>query len=56
VPVSQSLVFYRTLTEKHPEAACYLDIFDGGHEMDIETAAYWILSQYKKEQKETVTG
>ncbi len=56
VPVSQSIDFYNALIAKHPEASCYLDIFDGGHEIDMETAVYWILSQYKKESKTRVTG
>jgi len=56
VPVSQSLDFYNSLTEKYPDARVFLDIFDGGHEIDMEMAMYWILSQYKEEIKTTVTG
>lgn len=56
VPVSQSVKFYNNLTEKYPDARVFLDVFDGGHEMDMEVAMYWILSQYKKEIKTTVTG
>lgn len=56
VPVSHSLTLYHTLTEKYPKAAVYLDIFDGGHEIDMKTAEYWILSQYQKIEKTKVTG
>ena len=56
VPVSQSMDLFNTIMKKHPEASVYLDIFDGGHEIDIETAEYWILSQYKKKSKTLVTG
>jgi len=56
VPVSHSLVLYNALVEKYPEATVYLDIFDGGHEIDIKTAEYWLLSQYKKSEKTKVTG
>ena len=56
VPVSHSLMFYNSLIEKHPQATVYLDIFDGGHEFDIKTAEYWLLSQYQKSEKTKVTG
>lgn len=56
VPVSQSLEFYSTIMEKYPDIRVFLDIFDGGHEMDMEMAMYWILSQYKAKIKTTVTG
>ena len=56
VPVSHSLELYHALMVKHPTASVYLDIFDGGHEIDIQTAEYWIMSQYKKTEKTTVTG
>ena len=42
--------------EKYPAASVYLDIFDGGHELDMQTAEYWLISQYRKEAKESVTG
>lgn len=56
VPVSHSLSLYNALMERHPEASVYLDIFDGGHEIDMQTAEYFILSQYKNTEKRTVTG
>lgn len=30
--------------------------FDGGHQIDMEAAMYWILSQYKSQAKINVTG
>ena len=56
VPVSHSLGLYNVLTERYPQASVYLDIFDGGHDMDLRTAEYWLLSQYKKKKKTAVTG
>lgn len=56
VPVSQSETLYRTLREKHPTARVFLDIFDGGHELDMAAAAHWILTQYHKKQHVEVTG
>ena len=56
VPVSHSIRIFNAINEKYPEATVYLDIFDGGHEMKMETAMSWLLSQYKKSEKEEVTG
>ena len=47
---------YNKIIEKHPDASVYLDVFDGGHEIDMETAEYWIMSQYKKKNKTAPTG
>ena len=56
VPVGHSIRIFNAITEKYPYASVYLDIFDGGHEMDMETAMDWFLSQYIKTVKEAVTG
>ncbi len=56
VPVVQSLELYDLLMEKYPASRTFLDIFDGGHEIDMEAAMYFIMSQYKGTQKTTVTG
>lgn len=56
VPVSHSTEFYRRLTEKYPDARVFLDVFDGGHEIDMVAAMYWLLSQYKQYEKTAVTG
>ena len=56
VPVSHSLELFRALMERYPSASVYLDIFDGGHEIDLHTAEYWILSQYGKTNKKDITG
>lgn len=56
VPVSHSLELYAALMEKHPKSRVYLDIFDGGHQIDMETAMYWLLSQYEQKELTQVTG
>ena len=56
VPVSHSLELYAALMEKYPQSRVYLDIFDGGHQMDMDAVMYWILSQYKEEELVQVTG
>lgn len=56
VPVSHSLTLFQTIQEKYPSASVYLDVFDGGHEIDMEAATHWILSQYGKTEKRKVTG
>ena len=56
VPVAQSLRFFQRMMEQYPKASVYLDIFDGGHEIDMEQAMYWLLSQYQKVRKTVVTG
>ena len=56
VPVEQSLSFYATMMEKHPTARVFLDIFDGRHEMVMEQAMYWLLSQYRGKEETEVTG
>ena len=38
------------------KASVYLDIFDGAHQIDMNTAEYWILSQYKKGELAQVNG
>ena len=44
------------LMEQYAKASVYLDIFDGGHEIDMQTAIYWIMSQYSPAEKVLVTG
>ena len=56
VPVSHSLNFYSRMMEKYPQSRVFLDIFDGGHEIDMEVAMYWILSQYTGTKTALVTG
>lgn len=56
VPVTQSISLYNTLMEKYPKSRVFLDIFDGGHELDIAAAEYWLISQYEKKEKIAVTG
>ena len=56
VPVSQSLELYGAIMEKYPDSRVFLDVFDGGHEMDMKTARYFIMTQYMKAKKTEVTG
>lgn len=56
VPVSHSLELYGALMEKYPRSRVFLDIFDGGHEIDMEQAMYWLISQYDEKKLETITG
>lgn len=56
VHVSHSIDFYIELIKRHPDARVYLDIFDGAHEIDLNTAEYWIRSQYKGADKIDVLG
>lgn len=56
VPVSHSLELYGALMEKYPRSRVFLDIFDGGHEIDMEQAMYWLLSQYQGKKLGEVTG
>ena len=56
VPVSQSLELYDEIIKKYPDARVFLDVFDGGHEIDMEAAFYWLISQYKGTKKVQVTG
>ena len=56
VPVTQSLELYRMVFKNHPRARVFLDIFDGGHEIDMNEATYWLLSQYNEREKVKVTG
>lgn len=56
VPVSHSEDFYYNMKKKYPDAKIYLDIFDGGHDMDFELAIHWYNSQMKNPQTEQVQG
>lgn len=56
VPVSHSIRLYSAIMERHPTSRVFLDIFDGGHEIDMNTAVYWLLSQYEKKELSVVTG
>ena len=56
VPHTHSLTLYDLILQKHPSARVFLDIFDGRHELDLDAAAYWFLSQYEKHEMTKVTG
>lgn len=56
VPFTHSLNLYSKIHEYNPNSRVYLDIFDGGHEIEMDVAMRWILSQYQGREKTTVTG
>lgn len=56
VPVSHSTELYSRISERYPTSRVFLDVFDGGHEIDMTAAMYWLLSQYSKAEKTAVTG
>ena len=56
VPVSHSLELYGKIMSECPDSRVFLDVFDGGHEIDMETALYWFISQYNGVKKSKVTG
>lgn len=56
VPVSHSLSLYECVCQMDPKARVFLDIFDGGHEIDMQSAMHWITSQYEGKQVAQVTG
>lgn len=56
VPVSQSLELYEHIMSKYPDAHVFFDIFDDGHEIDMETSMYWLMSQYQTTKKQQLLG
>lgn len=48
VPCTQSLKLYNELIKRHPDARVFLNIFDGGHELRVNDARDWLLSQVNK--------
>ena len=56
VSVKQSLDLYAEIMRIDPDSRVFLDIFDGGHEINMKVAFAWLLSQYTKERLTAVTG
>ena len=56
VPFEQSTRLYGALCEKYPKSRVFLDVFDGGHQIDLNAAFYWLTTQYKHENVVEVTG
>lgn len=56
VPVSHSLILFEQLMKTHPQSRVFLDVFDGGHQMDMEQALYWLRSQQTTAAVTDVTG
>ena len=55
VPHTHSLQLYNRILQGHPNARVFLDIFDGEHELDLNAAAAWFLSQYEGQEIIEVT-
>ncbi len=56
VPLSQTLELYDDINSKYPNSRVFLDVFDGDHEIDMEMAMYWLISQYKDGPKTMITA
>lgn len=56
VPVEQSVALYQLIGQIDPKARVFLDIFDGGHEIDMQSAMHWLMSQYQGKDAVQVTG
>lgn len=56
VPYTHSKDLYDSVIAKYPDCKVYLDIFDGKHDMDLEKAMYWLMSQYTKSTAKEITG
>lgn len=56
VSVHHSVDLYQRIGEIDPKARVFLDTFDGGHEIDMESAMHWLLSQYQGKEAVQVTG
>ena len=56
VPVTHSTELYSKIYEYNPGARVFLEIFDGGHEIELDVAERWIISQYQGRDKTAVTG
>lgn len=55
VPHTHSLQLYNRILQEYPTARVFLDIFDGEHELDLNAAASWFLSQYEDREIIEVT-
>ncbi len=56
VPFTHSLNLYYELSNKYPQARVFLDIFDGGHELRLDEAKRWFLSQSNLSSDMLTTG
>ena len=56
VPYMQSVRLYLEIIKVAPASRVFLEIFDGGHSMNMETAMRWLTSQMSKNADESVTG
>lgn len=56
VPVAHSIRLYLEIINRYPDSRTFLDIFDGGHEIDMDSAINWFLSQMGNSFLNRITG
>ena len=56
VSVGQSIDFYNEAFRRNPKSRVFLDIFDGGHQINMRWAFDWFFSQMTPEALAEVTG
>lgn len=56
VPFTHSINIYSKLLEYNSKTKAYLNIFDGGHEMNVNYAAEWFKSRSSTSKGKQVTG
>lgn len=58
VPCHHGLDMYNAIFKANPNAEVYFEMFDGAHEMPLDLAERWLLSQLEREDTSlnTVTG
>ena len=56
VPYLQSFDLYTEITKANAKARVFLDVFDGGHSMNLDVGFDWLLSQYIEQELTQITG
>ena len=56
VPFSHSMRLFDKIQKIAPASRVFLDVFDGGHQIDMTAAMHWICHQYEKKEFTRVTG
>ena len=56
VSVGQSIDFFNEMMRRHPTSRVFLDIFDGGHQINMDWAFTWFFSQMTPDALPEVTG
>ena len=56
VPFTHSMDLYNRVLLRNPGARVFLEIFDGGHELDMEAGMRWLTSQLDERERVRVSG